>query len=118
MLIAQHAQHPWRPPSTEFNQNCRFWIDADHCGTMRPERYGKLTRAAAEIDDDVVGSEPELLSQCRRLSGGKITPVLRVQLRRCSTEVGLHPASLAHNDSREKGVRAKTNLGSRPWRTR
>ncbi len=80
---------------------------------MRLERYSKLTCAAAEIDNDVVGSEPDLSSQYRRLSGGKITPVFRVQLRRCSSEVGLHFASLAQNDSREKGVRCKTNLASR-----
>lgn len=64
---------------------------------MRLERYSKLTRAAAEIDNDVVGSEPDLCCQCRRLSGGKVTPVFRVQLGRGSTEVRLHLASVKQN---------------------
>lgn len=98
------TQHLLSPRDTEFGEHRWFRVGADHCGAVRLERYGQLAGAAAEIDDEIVGPESDLRRQRRRLEGGKVAPVFGVQLRRCSTEFGLHPASLAHHDSGAKGM--------------
>lgn len=58
LVIAQQAQHPRCLSSAQLGQHRRLRVDTDNRGAVRFRGHGKLTGAAAQVDNDIVGSSP------------------------------------------------------------